>query len=233
MSNTEFSKNYNTIHADNPQYKLELYEDILRDKDISSITLSEIPEELESVQLHIGGSKFFEFKNITENVNILPINIPTSKSYYLRTHLVFVYKPIECHSPENIISEDVLDYGEPEYSDTEEEFFDGHDYHWGRRVKRETILKTVKKLQVVVPAVSITTVSGADGKEEIPVWQEITLDPKSDEEYIRRLEAKHELQTLDGRTIDEAIAGGEPFHCKVKNVASFNKGMAGLMYCFR
>ena len=232
MSNTDISsRDYKTIHADNPQYKLELY-DIIGRKDISSITLSEIPEELESVELHIGGNKFFEFKNITYNGNILPLNIPTSKSYYLKTTLVFVYKPADFHSPDNIISEDVLDYGEPEYSDTEEEFFDGYDYHWGRRVKRETIVKTIKKLQVVVPAVSITTVEGTEGKEEIPVWQEITLDPQSDEEYIRRLEKNHELQPLDGRTVDDAIAGGEPFRCKIKNIAVFIQGMAGLCYAF-
>ena len=64
----------------------------------------------------------------------------------------------------------------------------------------------------------------------IPVWQKKEFFPAIDERYIRKIHEKHELQTLDGRSIEEVISKKEPFLGRYKNFVRFHTGMASLMY---
>lgn len=219
------------------------YWEIPKDTDIVSMSFPAVPQGLETVELHIGGMTMMKFDvdEIVPGANILDVVLPISKAYFMVTQLVFRFGKqflVEREKWEMIDEEDE----HVQYSDNETEFFDGENILMGRCLHRNRfktghkVRNIVEDVEVEIPEIQLRLQSGADVNREtavnIPVWQNLVLNPENDKHFIEALVARQGVESIDGKPIADLIASGRPFVCKAKNYIRFREGMAGLHYVF-
>lgn len=216
--------------------------DIPRKYDIKSLVIVDPHDCLEKIRVLIGKSVIMTFdrEDFSKGQNILPMGLYLTKSTCMYSELEFIYNKdyIEEHSEyvwQDEYKEEVIT------SDTEEEYYDGCDYHYGYRVTRKQV-PTGQKIKVVTKGPEVTvpelrfTIQEASFEDydsvSIPFWETIRVDPSVDTEYIRKLVTRNKFQTLNGMSIDEAIENGKPFNGRVENILRYSGGMASKLYVF-
>lgn len=224
---------------DGDEYKIPYSQDIVTFK------VNNPPTHLKRIHILIGGSRVasFDREDFIDGKNLFPEGLPVSKAYYHIVKVSFGYDHDYIHNNEESIMEDEYNE-EPVLSDTEEEFFDGYEYTWGRRVtgyKRTPTGRQVKKVlkHAIVDTpeliIEVAEVGGATTKipARIPVWESIVINQENfDEEYLNRLIEKHQLHIPSGEDVKEVYNKGQPFTGKVRNIIHFSNGMAGKMFVF-
>lgn len=212
--------------------------------DINQFKVIDAPEYLEKVHVYIGDSQAVTFykEDFADQQNLFPQGFPLSQSKYFYVDVQLEYNDdyVTSHQTSELVDE----YEEViEYSDTEEEFFDGHDYHYGQRVHRSQV-KTGRKVSkitkgaiVVRPQLLFELVpppeQQSDTISRIPVWERITINPKTDDaSYVERLMNQYKLQTLDDTPVLTAHEKGVPFQAKLQNLIHFSGCIAGKVFCF-
>lgn len=218
--------------------------DIPKKHDITSLVIVNPPEYLDKIVLMIGNSSTMTFdkEDFDNGQNLFPDGLFLSKSVYFYNDLVFHYNEeyVKEHQTKTLVDE----YAEEVIvSDTEEEYFDGYDYQYGRRVTRtrkptgHKIEVVTKGADVIVPELRLTIAPGdeaSDASIKQPFWEKILVNPKDDEEkrVIRRLVDNYKFHTIDGTPVEDAIAIGKPFYGKVQNILHYTNGMAAKTYVF-
>lgn len=218
--------------------------DIPKGHDITSLVVVNPPEYLERIALMIGNYKTMTFdrEDFDKGQNLFPDGFLLSKSVYMYNDLVFHYNEeyVKEHQTKSLVDE----YAEEVIvSDNEEEYFDGYDYQYGRRVTRtrkptgNKIEVVSKGAEVIVPELRLAIAPGdveSDVSIKQPFWEKILVNPKDEGEktYIRRLVDKRQFHTLDGTPVEDAIALGNPFYGKVQNILHYKDGMASKSYHF-
>lgn len=208
--------------------------------DVTSISLETIPFGLASVCIEIGCQKVIsiDVAEIKPGVNILSDLLPLSKANYMITRIGLCYDQEYLYEHEmfRMIDEEI---DEEELSETETEFFDGYDYHFGFRVLRKSvstgnkIRQVTGAVQVELPEIHIGTIKSSlevDKPAYYEIWQDIMIVPQTDGGKIRILSKDFKLTTCDGSSIEDATSRGIPFKCKVRNFIRFHERLAGLMY---
>ena len=213
--------------------------------DVVSISFPDgVPDGLEAAEIHIGGTSFhwIDVSGIRPGENILDGQVlPLSKAYYMVAKLVLRYSADFLRARERTKMVEETKHVE-ELSETDTEIYDGVDYHVGRRVTRtevptdRMVSKIVEGVDVAVPGILVETEESAEWSETsptlIPVWQRIKVFPRKNAGLIRDHVQKQTIRLLDDMTVDKCVDDGEPFWCMYKNTARFERGMAGLMYCW-
>lgn len=230
--------------VDKFKHRTVLYQHGSGGRDIVSLTLSNIPDGLVMIELQVDYQSIFEVKadEIQTNENILRCAIPLSKCYRMLPHcLVFHFdkKYLVANESYELVDEMCE---EKEHQDTEVEIFDGYVYHIGKQVVRRQVKtgRTTKKIvqgaDVVIPEIKFQTRMAQSSKDEslyLPVWQYYKIFPKFDKQYLKRYADTHALTPLDEKkSVDELIAIGEPFECKMPNTIVFAHGTASQVYFF-
>lgn len=218
--------------------------------DLHSLRLPSVPDELERVAVHIGKQPVLEWEcgingingiNAPEGVNLLPLVLcdaphvlPTSLSGYMTAEIILHYREdfVLANEEWSTVEEE---NDQEEYSDTAEEFFDGSQVLWGRRVHRSTVPtgRLVRKVtcgaQVRIPTVEITLVEPPSPEEDYNVlvafWQKIVVPPE-DREYALRLARDHRLREV----VPDASDWYAPRAFVVENHIRFTSGMAGVTH---
>lgn len=239
------------LNSQNAGYELKIIDnktyDFPKKHDLLSISLSNIPDTLDRLELHIGGRKIFEFKvaDIQANKNILSTYLPLSKASYMVQNLIFYFNNdyLEEHQTFQWVDEFKT---EEHYSDTKIQVFDGRDYFTGYEVYTTTVptgnkIKQISKdVECIIPEIKFEMIENNQDLESlhktltIPIWQKIMIFPEYDDQtYIDRLVNKYEMTILDkNHTIKERMLNGEPFLCQIKNSLRFTDGYAAFCYSF-
>lgn len=214
-------------------------------QDITSFIVTNAPTYLNKIHIIIGGSRVasFEREDFITGKNLFPQGLPVSKSYYHIAKVSFEYEHEYVMENEEFVMEDEY-IEEPVLSEEEEEFYDGCDYIWGRRVVGHKMVptgrqvkKVIKRVLVDIPTVSIE-VSRADEDTfdmpaRVPVWESLFIDQNFiNTEYLNRLIEKHRLHVPNDEDINEVYNKGKPFTAKVRNFINFMNGMAAKVYVF-
>jgi hypothetical protein len=208
--------------------------------DIVSFSISHAPEHLTKVHVYIGNSRVVSFDR-SDITNLLPQGLPSSLVTYQYVDVELEY--CKGYIENNESYEMVDEYEEKiEYSDTEEEFYDGCDYFYGQRVHRSQVptgrqvRKITEPATVLQPELQFTVKQSNlenNTQTTLPIWEKITIDPQTfDEDYVQRLVDKYQLQTLDGTDPCDTLKKGEPFEAKLRNAIHFSCGMASKVYVF-
>lgn len=227
------------IHSTLPKYSLSLNDIVGYTYDIKSLVLVNVQNYIESIDVVVGGVKMMSYtrSEISNNENIFPEGHFMSKCTFHYTTLVFHYNKEYIEQRETYHYED--EYIEKEViSDTQEEFYDGYDYHFGYPVTRTRVASGEKirvghGIDVEVPQMNIILEYG-DSKSQVGYWDSVLIDPSKDEdiEYVNKLVEKHEFHMKDGTCVDDAIKSGKPFYGRVKNYIRYVEQMAAKVYCF-
>lgn len=212
--------------------------------DILRFTIVNPSVHLKQMHLEIGGGRVASFlpEEFTDTQNIITQGLPLSKLRYHKVNLVFEYdeKFVE-DNEEYIMIDECIE--EKTLSDSDEEFYDGVDYHYGRRVVGYNSVPTGRKIKeiikpaiVEVPDIHIDIVvptTPFDEPVSIPVWQKLLIT-KSDcpEYYFKTLVEKHKLHVSTGEDINQLYNSDVPFHAKIQNHIRIQSGMGGLCYTF-
>jgi hypothetical protein len=228
-----------------PSHSIKLNDEVPRGFDITKLIIEDFPEYLAKVHLHIGGNHAMTFdkEDILNKQNLFPQGFPLSLCEYMYVNVMFEYEAEYVDA--NVTTELVDEYVEEvEFSDTEEEYYDGCDYYFGRRVHRKQVPtgRQIKQIcegaPVVIPQLTIDIVE--TDKEQntslvLPVWDSITIDPsnpKFDERYIQRLIEGFKLHSRDGSDVMECYKNGKVVKCKLENFIRFCNSMAAKTHCF-
>jgi hypothetical protein len=199
---------------------------------------------LKQVNLVIGGMQCASFapEDFANPQTILPEGLPLSKLIYHRVYLQFVYdeKYIEEHEESMMVDE----YEEkPCLSYSEEEFYNGSEYHRGHRVEGYELVPTGRKIKRIIEAavvevpeihIDITPASSPfDISVNVPVWQTLVINKKDfDESYFKRLIERHTIHVSTGEDVNELYNKDVEFDVKIKNFIRVQSGMGGLYYSF-
>lgn len=199
---------------------------------------------LKKVNLVIGGFQCASFapKDFANPQSILPEGLPLSKLIYHQVYLQFVYDEKYVEEHEEFIMVD--EYEEkPCLSDSEEEYYDGYEYHRGHRVESYELVPTGRMIKKVLEAavvevpeihIDITPASSPFEIEvKVPVWQTLVIN-KTDfpEDYFKRLIERHTVKVSTGEDINELYNKDVEFSVKIKNHIRVSSGMGGLFYSF-
>ena len=219
-----------------------------KDKDIQSICFTEDPPKyIKAVEIRLGGQRLVYVDQVGIGrgsdmlVDCCGDGLQRSKCIYMRIDmLIEIDKQFLLENEEFKTEPEMKNV---EYlSDEEYDFFDGHDYHRGKRVRR-TVEPTGEMARVVTrsvlvecPAIQVTlkdpsTLSKNDDHITV-VWQNIELNGCEEPLWIETLRFKRDLKLMDENfpDLDAAIASKQPFKGRVKNFLRFQEGMAGLYY---
>lgn len=228
-----------------PSHSIKLNDEVPRGFDITKLIVEDCPEYLAKVHLHIGGNHAMTFdkEDIVNKHNLFPKGFPLSLCMCMDVDVRFEYEAEYVDA--NVTTELVDEYVEEvEYSDTEEEYYDGYDYCFGHRVHRKQLPtgRQVKRVcegaPVVIPQLTIDIVE--TDKEQntsfvLPVWESITIDPSNlnfDKMYIQRLIERYKLHSCDGSDVMECYKNGKVVMCKLENYIRFCDGMASKTHVF-
>lgn len=199
---------------------------------------------LKNIHLEIGGMRVASFsrEEFENTQSILPQGLPLSKLVYHNVNFIFEYDEKYIEENEEFIMIDEC-IKEPVLSESEEEYYDGCDYHYGYRVLEYKSVPTGKKIKKVlepvvveVPEIQIDIVSHKsplDVSVDIPVWQTILINKKDfPADYFKRLTEKYKVNAPTGEDVNELYGRDVPFSAKFQNFIKIQGGMGGLMYAF-
>jgi len=232
---------------------LRLYDILPPNLDVQSMAFitDDPPDCLKSISIEIGGQRITHIpasecvKDVDLLLRFCGHGIKNSKCSYMHVNLEFEFEfdrqYLEEHEKYEMVMEmrDVVTY-----SEYQEEYYDGMDYAFGRKVYRneEPTGRQVREVTggviVRIPDI-LCTLSEPEPEAEaylsLPVWQTFVVDPKTDDsDFVRRLREKYKLELADDRypDLDAAIASNGSFTGRIQNTIKYNSNMAGLCYSF-
>lgn len=226
---TVIAREHASVNSTRRTHRIAINDVLPEASDVYSIKFEGVPDGISSINIVIGGSKILGLDKIELHPNIdlfanqdKDFALLMSKSSDQDTNLEFEFDKAYLESMEKF---EMADETEDVISDTEQEFYDGNDYAWGRTVRRNA-RKTGRQVRIVIkdcyidiPDIAIETRPG-DGLDSavVNVWQQVSLSE----------DATSYISKLDVRT-----QGGPGANCLVKNTLKYARNMAVLCHTFQ